>query len=91
MDENGQAGKLIIDLEQLTLGDLEEIERLAGADAMGQLFSGQIRASVLVPLLYVYKRKSDPAYTIEDARAVKVTELDVDLREPNPTERGASG
>ena len=63
-----------ININDLTLGDLEEIEDVAGKPASA-LFDGGMSAKTMQAVVYVLKRRGDPEFTIEDAKRIKVTEF----------------
>lgn len=65
-----------LDIEKMTLGEIETIEEIAGADAVAGLMSGgRMTAKVLIAVTYVVKRRDNPAFTLDDARAMKVMAL----------------
>ena len=91
------AKPLRFSVDSLTVGDLEDIEEITGMafdEIMAMLTSGQVGEGgkiglplkVIKALVLVIYRASNPAFTIEDARKVKVSELEVVLSEPDPTE-----
>ncbi len=91
------AKPLRFSVDSLTVGDLEDIEEITGIgidDVMAALTTGKVGANgtigvpikVLKALVFVVYRASDPAFTLDDARKVRVTELEVVLAEPDPTE-----
>ncbi len=66
---------IVLDLDRMTLGELELIEEVAGADAAQLMMSGRMTAKALIAVAYVVKRRDDPAFTLEDAKAMKVAAL----------------
>jgi hypothetical protein len=66
-----------IDVEGLTLGDLEFIEEYTGqsADNLKEVLSDPKapKAKLLTALYFVAQRAKDPGFTIEDAKKVKLT------------------
>lgn len=70
-----------LNLNDLTLGDIETLEDIAGADALQALLSGNPGGKLLVALAFIAKRKDDPAFTLEQARSLPLTafELESDL------------
>lgn len=66
---------IVLDLDRMTLGELEAIEEVAGADAVVAMMAGRMTAKALIAVAYVVKRRDDPAFTLEDARALKVLAL----------------
>lgn len=67
-----------IDIERLTLGDLEAIEEASGKP-LGELYKrGQPTAALLVGAVYAGMRRDNPDVTWEDAKNVRFDELDMD-------------
>lgn len=66
---------IVLDLDRMTLGELEAIEEVAGTDAVVAMMAGRMTAKALIAVAYVVKRRDDPAFTLEDARALKVLAL----------------
>lgn len=71
--------KVTIDLDELTFGELEEIQTIAGADAAAQLLDGVVSPAALVAVMYITGRKADPKLTLEDVRATKVTKVEIEV------------
>jgi hypothetical protein len=92
-DAAPKAETLNVDFNRLTLGDMEDFEDLTGKPFM-QTMEGITKGSMasvpiktLTALVFLVKRIENPAFTIEDARKVRVTDLVFDLGgEPDPTE-----
>lgn len=61
---NGKA----YDLDDLELGELEALEDFMGAP-IGELALGSIKATIY--LVYLIKRRENPEYSLDDARAEK--------------------
>lgn len=66
---------VVLDLDRMTLAELETIEEVAGADAARAMMNGQMSAKALIAVVYVVKRRDNPAFTLEDAKAMRVTAL----------------
>lgn len=73
--------KLTFNEDDLSFGDLEDIE-----DYAGQPFSGlkvdaegnaNLSAKMLVALVWVTQRHDNPEFTVEDARKIRVSEIEV--------------
>jgi hypothetical protein len=78
-----------IRLDQLTWGELEELESLAGPEATDALMAGNVRPSAMVPLMWITLRRADPTVTIEAVRALPMsTEIRVRGETANPTANG---
>ncbi len=72
-----------IDFDDLALGDVQDFEDELGIDfeqfktdptGMAAL-QGQSKTKVLITLVWIMKRRTDPSFTLADARAIKVTAL----------------
>lgn len=74
------------DVEQLTVGDLEDLEEIVGA-SYEQIDFAKPSAKVIKALVYINGRHNDPAFTLEDARGVKVADMKFDV---NPTKDGGA-
>lgn len=63
-----------INLDDLTIGDLEEIEDVVG-ETSDSIFKGTPSAKALKAIVYVICRRENPEFTLEDAAKVKVSDL----------------
>lgn len=93
------ASKIKLNMDDLTLGDLEDYEDYVGmplADALkerpiigddGQVVRDergrpkkevQLTIKALTGIVWVVERTANPDFTVEDARKVKVSELEID-------------
>lgn len=77
-------GHVVIDLNTLTLGDLEAVEEVVGGDVLRQISGGSPSPKALVALVWVVKRKADPAYTLDDARSVPLVKVAVQDEPASP-------
>lgn len=85
------ADEIVIRLDELTWGELEELEKLAGSEATDSLMAGNVRPSAMVPLIWITLRRKDPAVTLEDVRSMRMlTPLRVEGEPVDPTVNGAS-
>lgn len=80
--------KITLDVNALTFGDLEDYETTTGSGLMEQFGKigpdgdlSAIRAKDLVALIWVCGRQTDPEFTLDDARKVRIDELEVDEAE----------
>jgi hypothetical protein len=76
------------DLDRLTLGELEEIEEIAGFESVQRMMAGQMSAKALTAVAYIVKRQTDPDFTLEDARAIKVTAIKTSEDTPEGKDAG---
>jgi len=72
--------ELSIELDSLTVAEIETIEEITGKSIDQAFADGAPRGRVLRALGYVVKRRENPDFTIEDAG-----ELVIKLSEPDPT------
>jgi hypothetical protein len=75
---------IVLDLDTVTLGELEVIEEFIGAEALAALLAGRMTTKALIAVAYVVKRRDNPEFTIEDAKAMKV----MGLQQPDPAKKG---
>lgn len=77
--------KITVDLDpnDLTLGEIEDLEGAGGVPfgvLMKQLDEQTFSSRALTALVWVAMRRKDPDFTLEDARRVKIGQVEV----PNP-------
>ena len=65
-----------IDVNDLTLGEVEFFEEQSGL-TLADLQAGQLTTKAVIALVCVTKRRDDPAYTMDDARKVKMSDFEV--------------
>lgn len=101
MSENNGNGKIRFRPDDITLGDMEDMEEITGQtfdellpklQALGSDPENPMKgisAKLLKAIVLVAKRQQDPEFSMADLRKTKllslVDELEVDLREPDPT------
>lgn len=82
------AKPLRFSVADITVGDMEDIEEITGEpfeDVIEKLSAGGENGKLRVPLkvikaiVFVVKRQSDPDFTLEQARRVKFSELELEL------------
>ena len=71
---------IVIDVNTITLGELEQLEDITGRNVVTELGRGQPSARTLTALIYVVKRRENPDFTLEDARAVNASEFRVEAQ-----------
>ena len=76
-----------IDPNTLTLGELEEIEEISGRPGGAELGRGTPSMRTLLAIVYVMKRRSDPNFTLDDARAMQISTVKLEARQ-DPKEPG---
>ncbi len=67
--------ELVVDLDALTLGDLEAGEEIAGADFGAALDGRGMSMKAMVALVYIARRKGDPELTLEDVRSMSLVSV----------------
>lgn len=70
------AEKIEFDLNALTFGDLCDIEDAIGESATQSLIGGKPTMKAMAAAVWVTKRRSDPAFTFEQARELPITVVD---------------
>lgn len=76
--------KIVIDAAELTLGDLEDFEKVSGATyaELTKLKSGENPPlNVLIGLIYVFGRKHNPEMTLDDVRNVNLGKLEIEVKD----------
>jgi hypothetical protein len=68
--------------ESLSLGDVEFFERESGL-TMEELAAGRYNMSAIIALIVIEQRRSNPQFTMDDARAIPVNELEI-VQEADP-------
>jgi hypothetical protein len=71
--------------DDITIGDLEDFEEITGRsmddvfafDAGGKPTKVDVDSKTMKALVFIIKRQSDPSFTLEQARDVKLGALDV--------------
>lgn len=66
---------IVLDLEAMDLGEMAMIEEVAGPEAAQLMMAGRMTAKAILAVVYVIKRRDNPAFTLEDAKAIKVSAL----------------
>ncbi|GAA0430928.1 hypothetical protein [Streptomyces luteireticuli] len=85
--QGGDLGELLsLDLDSLTIDEIDTIEEITGAplDALGK--PGAKRGPMLRAMAVVIKRRTDPGFSIEDAGPLQIK---LKPSAPDPTEPGA--
>lgn len=82
-------------IDDITVGDMEDIEEISGEpfeEVLEKLASGgssgkrMVSLKVIKAIVFVVKRHEDPDFTVEQTRTVKFSELELALEgsAPNP-------
>jgi hypothetical protein len=67
--------RIVIDPDDLTLDEVEEVETILGEPIDAIFTSGKPRAAALKAVLLVVRRRTDPDATLADVGSVKLSEL----------------
>jgi hypothetical protein len=70
-------------LENLTLGDIEDFETAAGVPMSALSDGGVLPFKAVVALVWVIHRQTEPAFTLDDARRLRMADLET-LLAPTP-------
>lgn len=77
------ADKLTVNIDDLTLGELEDFEEAAGISVADiQARGGSMPVRAVSALVWVTKRRDDKDFTLDQARKIKLSEVEF----TNPTE-----
>lgn len=86
--------KIKIDPEDLTFGDMEDFEAVAEMpifEAFQALEENRLPMKGFIGLVWVCHRRSDPDFTLEDARKVRLREVEFEGPEGQPDPTSGSG
>lgn len=67
---------LTIDLDDMSLGEIVDFEDASGS-LIGSIDESNLSARELVALVWIAQRRTDPDFTFDDAREVKVSQLNI--------------
>lgn len=67
--------KLTFDFDELTVGDIEDFEDACGIPIF-EVKQGSVPTKALAPLIWISERRNNPAFTLDDARKVRVSDLE---------------
>lgn len=89
--------KIKLDPEALTFGDMEDFEEVSGSPLMEAFAnvgkSGEmatLKAKDLVALVWICGRAEDPEFTLDQARRVRMSDIEVEVgTDADPTDGSA--
>jgi len=61
---------ILVDPDDLTLGEVEDFEQASGT-SIANVLAGEVSARALIALVWVMKRRDNPAFTMDDARKIR--------------------
>lgn len=79
--------KIVLDLDNWTLADVEALEEAAGMPlgSIGQAISaGKVTGRMTSAIVYAAKRRQDPSYTLQQAKALKLSEFELSVEPEGP-------
>ena len=68
-----------LDVDFFTVGEVEDLEEATGYSLQGLarvLGSGDLPMKVLKALVWVVRRRSEPEFTLDDVRALRLSEIE---------------
>lgn len=75
--------KIVFDPESLTMGELCDYEDITGM-TIDRLGSGVVTTRMLLAMVYITRRREDPSYTLEDAKRVRLMDIEAVTDPPQP-------
>ena len=76
--------KLTIDAGEMTLGEVEFFERESGL-TFDDLTAGKTNTRALMALITIQEQRTNPAYGMDDARSIRISEIEIEDEDANPT------
>lgn len=76
VSEQTKTDGLALDVEALTIGDLEDFQDVTGkslGDVLGEGHGGDMK--VLKAIVWIAKRQQDPTTTLDDVRSIRFADL----------------
>ena len=74
---------ITIDLNTLTLGELEFFEEESGL-TIDDLAAGKSSTKAVIALITIQERRGNPKFTTEDARKLPISDIQVGVVDPTP-------
>lgn len=72
------------DPDDLTIGEICDFEDICGMP-IGAFNPQNMNARMLLAMVYINGKRSNPGYTLEDAKGVKITAINTSAFNGNPT------
>ena len=79
-----------IDVNTMTIGEIEKAEALCGRSIMPTISHGDLPAAVLAALATVVVQRDNPAFTYADARNIRIGEMNTETDPTPPAGEGDS-
>lgn len=64
-----------MNVNELTLGEVEEVENYAGQPLAALADSDAQKGKLMVALAWIIKRKADPSFTLHQAKQLKMEDI----------------
>lgn len=80
--------KIRIDLAELTLGELAELGDLLAPTPLTDMLAGPQQAVAIAAIVVIIKRRTDPDYSLEQARTLRMG--DIDFVQPEGNSNGSA-
>lgn len=74
--------KIRLDLSEWTMGDVADLEHAAEMSwsrIAAAMSSGDMPYTLVIALAYIARRREDSAFTLADARSLKVSEFEIEV------------
>lgn len=68
--------RVVVPEDKLTLGDMEDFEDHTGMMLEDAFNAGKPSMKAIIALLWIVRRVENPAYTLADARAISIADID---------------
>lgn len=75
--------KISIDLNTMTLGELEFFEEESGL-TIDDLAAGKSSSKAVIALITIQERRENPRFSMDDARKLPISDIEVSVADPTP-------
>jgi hypothetical protein len=82
--------RIRVDLGDLTLGELAELGEMMAPTPLAEVLDGPKQAAAIAAIVAIVRRRTDPDFTIEQALALKMSEIEMVAPAPEASS-GAAG
>ena len=76
-----------MDIKNLTLGEIATVERISGQPLVALSDEKAFKGELLAALAFVIKKRSSPSFTIEDAQALTMDDIEDILSDGDAPEK----
>lgn len=81
--------EIVLDVSQLTVGDVEDIEEICGRP-FEELDFDHPSAKLMKAVIFITGRRDNPDFSLDDAREVRLADVTLKESELDPTTGGAA-